>query len=72
MKSHPTSVSPELLSLLRDIMANPDFNSFILGGGTSLALRFGHRNSIYIDLFSTEAFDSLREFPWISFALSVN
>jgi hypothetical protein len=58
MKGYTDSVSPELLALLRDVMGNPDFDSFILGGGTSLSLRFGHRSSIDIDLFSTKPFDS--------------
>ena len=52
------SVSPELLNLLKVIMMKNEFNEFILGGGTSLALRFGHRQSIDIDLFTVDPFDS--------------
>lgn len=32
-------------------------NNFALAGGTSLALQIGHRKSIDLDLFSTQAFD---------------
>lgn len=45
------TVSPELLELLKKIMKLPQFNEFLLVGGTSLALQIGHRNSIDIDLF---------------------
>ena len=54
----PESVSPELLNLLKVIMMKNEFYKFVLGGGTSLALRFGHRQSIDIDLFSIDPFDS--------------
>ena len=45
------TVSPELLELLEKIMKLNQFDSFLLVGGTSLALQIGHRNSIDIDLF---------------------
>ncbi|MBN2343650.1 MAG: nucleotidyl transferase AbiEii/AbiGii toxin family protein [Deltaproteobacteria bacterium] len=37
-------------------MTLENMQSFALGGGTSLSLRFGHRQSIDLDFFSTEAF----------------
>ena len=57
--SYPQSVKPELLSILKSIMTVPAFARFSLAGGTSLALRFGHRTSVDIDLFSFESFDSM-------------
>jgi predicted nucleotidyltransferase component of viral defense system len=51
-------------------MSIPEFNSFALVGGTALALRYGHRISIDLDLFSSDSFDNEkimdvleREFP---------
>jgi hypothetical protein len=35
----------------------PELSGFSLVGGTALALKFGHRNSIDLDLFSEEDFD---------------
>lgn len=45
------SVDPKLLELLRQIMNEPLFDSFLLVGGTSLTLQIGHRISVDIDLF---------------------
>jgi predicted nucleotidyltransferase component of viral defense system len=55
----PDSLQPELLDLLKKIMHRTVYRQFALGGGTSLALRYGHRSSIDIDLFSTDAFDTM-------------
>ena len=55
---YPESISPELLKLLKAIMMENELKEFSLGGGTSLALRFGHRRSIDLDLFSIHPFDS--------------
>lgn len=57
MIPHPKSVSASLLSLLRHLMTLPELKIFSLGGGTSLALRFGHRESVDIDLFSEQRFE---------------
>ena len=46
------------MDVLGSIMKNPDMSRFALGGGTSLALRYGHRRSVDIDLFCHEEFDS--------------
>lgn len=51
-------VSPQLLSTLRQLMELEELKAFSLGGGTSLALRFAHRSSIDIDLFTLQGFDS--------------
>lgn len=59
MKIQEASVTPELLSTLHELFQMNSFSKAALGGGTSLALRFGHRKSIDIDLFLNEAFHSL-------------
>ncbi len=45
------TVVPQLMELLRSIMAEKLFSDYNLVGGTALALQIGHRNSIDIDLF---------------------
>lgn len=42
---------------------------FVLYGGTSVALRFGHRKSVDFDFFSSESFQEkqlLNLFPWLA------
>ena len=56
---HPESVSPALFSTLVKLYQIDELKNAALGGGTSLALRFGHRKSIDIDLFFTKPFNSL-------------
>jgi hypothetical protein len=46
------SVSSELLKLIRDLQSLKSLSSFSLAGGTNLAIRFNHRRSVDIDLFS--------------------
>ena len=55
---YPESVSPELLQLLKALMLETELEEFILGGGTSLSLRFGHRQSIDLNLFTIQPFNS--------------
>ena len=43
--------------VLEQLMNAKAFNEFYLCGGTSLALRFGHRLSVDIDLFTKQKFD---------------
>jgi predicted nucleotidyltransferase component of viral defense system len=38
-------------------MSMPELNSFALVGGTNLSLRFGHRLSVDLDLFTPHLFD---------------
>jgi predicted nucleotidyltransferase component of viral defense system len=52
------SVSEPLLDVLRGLMEQEAFSGFALGGGTSLALRYAHRKSVDLDLFTSEPFDS--------------
>ena len=58
MMFYSESVSPELLKLLKVIMKEDKLGKFSLGGGTSLALRFGHRRSIDLDFFTINSFDT--------------
>ena len=44
--------------LLKELCQNSKLSSFILGGGTALALRLGHRISIDLVFFTTEDFDT--------------
>jgi hypothetical protein len=46
------SVSDELITLVKKLQQLPSLESFSLGGGTNLALRYQHRKSDDIDLFS--------------------
>ncbi len=46
--------------LLERFCADPLFEEFALGGGTNLALRYGHRRSIDLDFFSSASFDAVR------------
>ncbi len=59
MMAHPESVSPELLEKLQALSSMDTLSRAALGGGTSLALVFGHRKSIDIDFFLSEPFDSI-------------
>lgn len=52
MLSYQT-IEPFTLELLRRLMAQPPFFGMRLVGGTSLALQYGHRNSIDLDFFGS-------------------
>ncbi len=56
---HYKTVTPLLLEILRQLMLEPLFEPFVLVGGTNLSLRFGHRRSDDIDLFTDTAYDSI-------------
>ena len=43
--------------MLNRLMQIDRLSHFILGGGTALALRYGHRASVDIDLFTDKPFD---------------
>tara|TARA_R110000868_G_scaffold136272_1_gene349170 strand:- start:460 stop:1206 length:747 start_codon:yes stop_codon:yes gene_type:complete len=47
------AVSPALLQTIKELQQLPSLNTFALAGGTNLALRYNHRISEDIDLFST-------------------
>ena len=48
------TVSPELRFLINKVQHTPELNVFHLAGGTNLALRFDHRVSVDIDLFTNK------------------
>ncbi|MBQ8655697.1 MAG: nucleotidyl transferase AbiEii/AbiGii toxin family protein [Prevotella sp.] len=45
------TVVPDTLELLKRLMAEPLFDGLRLVGGTSLALQYGHRQSVDLDMF---------------------
>ena len=55
---HEETVKPGTLDLINRLMQDQQLNEFYLVGGTALALRIGHRESIDIDLFRVSNFDS--------------
>lgn len=56
---HYKTVKPILRSSLELLMSRDEFASFLLVGGTSLSLRYGHRMSDDIDLFTDAEYGSL-------------
>jgi len=54
---HIETVEPGTFSLLKKLMGIPSLQPFSLVGGTALALRYGHRSSVDLDLFYHERFD---------------
>ncbi len=54
---HTEAVEPRTFSLLKELMELPSLQLFSLVGGTALALRYGHRSSVDLDLFYHEKFD---------------
>jgi hypothetical protein len=57
---HEETVKPGTLDLIHKLMRDQQFKSFYLVGGTALALKLGHRESIDIDLFNTGDFDAVK------------
>lgn len=51
------AVEPGTLSLLKELMRVSALSDFYLVGGTALALRYGHRISIDLDLFASAEFE---------------
>jgi hypothetical protein len=58
MNLHLEAARPELIVILRQLMSCPELDQFHLVGVTALALRFGHRISVDIDLFTSSDFDA--------------
>lgn len=45
---------PQILrDVIKELMEEPALSDFYLGGGTNLAIKYNHRVSIDIDLFSS-------------------
>lgn len=57
MLSYET-VEPHTLELIKNVMSKKVFNGLRLVGGTALALQYGHRSSIDIDLFGSLNIDN--------------
>jgi predicted nucleotidyltransferase component of viral defense system len=53
---HTQTVEPGTFSLLEELMEILSLKPFSLVGGTALALRYGHRSSVDLDLFFHEKF----------------
>ena len=51
-------VEPRTMALLKQLMAIRELHDFALVGGTALAIRYQHRLSIDLYLFSTKDFDN--------------
>jgi hypothetical protein len=60
LHKNPALISPKTFSLIQQLQALPEFKDFYLVGGTALALQIGHRNSIDIDLFTQNDFDTFQ------------
>lgn len=52
-----STIEPHTLDILKRLMQIPELDNFYLVGGTALALYYGHRKSIDIDLFSIKDFN---------------
>ena len=52
-----STIEPTTLAILKKLMTIPELEDFALVGGTALALRFGHRKSVDLDLFASKDFN---------------
>lgn len=55
---HKETIDQPTLELLKELQQKKYLQSFSLVGGTALALHYGHRKSVDIDLFSDFSFDT--------------
>jgi len=53
-----STVKPYTLDVLKKLMSIPELKDFYLVGGTNLSLRYGHRISVDLDLFSVTNFEN--------------
>ena len=58
LHKNPELISPETFLLTQQLQALPALKEFHLVGGTALTLQIGHRNSIDIDLFTQNDFNT--------------
>lgn len=63
---HLETVEPDTFSILKELMQLPALSNFNLVGGTSLSLKYGHRKSIDLDLFTTSPFENETVFKALS------
>jgi len=64
------AVDPIILELLKNLQRKEYLQGFHLVGGTALALKFGYRKSVDIDLFSDFNFDTSQILEKLSFDFS--
>jgi Nucleotidyl transferase AbiEii toxin, Type IV TA system len=55
---YTNTVEPATLAILKRLMSIDELKDFYLVGGTCLSLRYGHRKSIDLDLFSIKEFSN--------------
>lgn len=53
------TIDAQTLGLLKNLLSTPAFSGLRLAGGTSLALQYGHRKSVDLDLFGSLEIDSI-------------
>lgn len=58
-----STLEPHTLDILKELMAIPELDGFYLVGGTALALMYGHRLSLDLDLFSSVEFEPQKLVP---------
>lgn len=70
---HKEAIEPGTLGLLKELQSITVLKDFHLAGGTSLAMQIGHRQSIDLDLFTQNDFDtnSLLEYLEDSFKFAL-
>ena len=56
----PFIIKPETFTLIQELQSLGILKEFYLVGGTALALKLGHRNSMDIDLFTQNEFDDVQ------------
>ncbi|MEI6696962.1 MAG: nucleotidyl transferase AbiEii/AbiGii toxin family protein [Bacteroidia bacterium] len=66
------TVDPSTLELIKKLQAKDYLKDFHLVGGTALALKLGHRQSIDIDLFSNFSFDTQQMLEYLSIDFQFN
>ncbi|HBB91818.1 MAG: hypothetical protein A2X22_02260 [Bacteroidetes bacterium GWF2_49_14] len=55
---HTDTIFPGTLELLSRVMEIPEFDSYLLAGGTALALQIGHRISVDLDFFGEKEIEA--------------
>lgn len=55
---HTDTIFPGTLELLNGVMEIPEFDSYLLAGGTALALQIGHRISLDLDFFGEKEIEA--------------
>lgn len=68
----PFIIKPETFTLIQELQSLDFLKGFYLVGGTALALKLGHRNSIDIDLFTQDEFDDAQLIENLSEKYKIN